>query len=297
MKRIAVVAHASKSLGGGLSELRERLVAEGHEDPIWYEIAKSKQAPKRVRQAIDDGASLLLVWGGDGTVQRALDALPTREPPPLAIMPAGTANLFANNLGIPIDLAGALDVALHGADKQLDVGRINGERFGVMAGAGFDARMIADADRGMKDRVGRVAYAWTGLRATRAGRQQMTVRVDDQRWFAGKASCVLVGNLGTITGGISAFDDARPDDGRLEVGVVTASGPWQWARVLTRMAVGRSDKSALVSMTNGKRIDVELKKKTPYELDGGDRPPTRRLKIRIEPRAVTVRVPMENGQP
>jgi diacylglycerol kinase (ATP) len=296
MKRIAVIAHTGKSLGGGLAELRERLIAEGYEEPLWYEFAKSRQAPKQVRRAIDEGASLLLLWGGDGTVQRSLDALPAHEPPPLAVLPAGTANLFANNLGVPIDLEGALDVALHGADRRLDVGRINGERFGVMAGAGFDARMIAEADKGMKDRVGRVAYAWTGLRATRAGRQQMTVRVDGKRWFAGKASCVLVGNLGTITGGISAFDDARPDDGRLEVGVVTAAGPWQWARVLTRMAVSRSDKSALVSMTSGRRVDVELKRKIPYELDGGDRPPTRRLKIRVQPLAITVRVPLPTVQ-
>jgi YegS/Rv2252/BmrU family lipid kinase len=295
VKRVAVIAHSRKSLGGGLTELRERLVQEGLDDPIWYEVQKSRQAPKRVRQAIAEGASLLLLWGGDGTVQRSLNALPKREPPPIAVLPAGTANLFANNLGIPIDLEKALDVALHGADRRLDVGQVNDERFGVMAGAGFDARMIAEADRGMKDRVGRVAYAWTGLRATRAGRQPITVDVDGQRWFKGKASCVLVGNLGTIMGGVSAFDDARPDDGRLEVGVVTASGPWQWARVLTRMAVGRSDKSALVNMTSGRRIDVQFKDKTPYELDGGTRPATRRLKIRTEPGAITIRVPAESA--
>ena len=293
MKRIAVVAHARKRLGGGLAELRERLAVAGYDDPIWYEVQKSRQAPSRVRQAVDDGAALLLLWGGDGTVQRALDALPKREPPPIAILPAGTANLFANNLGVPVDLEKALDVALHGADRRLDVGRINGERFGVMAGAGFDARMIGEADRGMKDRIGRVAYAWTGIRATRSGRQLMTVEVDGARWFKGKASCVLVGNLGTILAGVTAFDDAKPDDGRLEVGVVTAAGPWQWARVLARMTVSRSDKSSLVNMTSGQRIDVKLEKKTPYELDGGARTARRRLKIRAEPGAVTVRVPAE----
>ena len=292
MKPIAVIAHAEKSLGGGLGELRQLLAEEGYDDPLWYEIDKSRKAPKCVREAVDEGASLLLVWGGDGTVQRCLDALPKTEPPPIGILPAGTANLFASNLGLPMDLPGALGVALHGADRRLDVGRMNGERFGVMAGAGFDARLIAEADSDMKDRVGRVAYAWTGLRATRGGRQRVVVDVDGRRWFKGQASCVLVGNLGTITGGITAFDDARPDDGRLEVAVVTAAGPWQWARVLTRMAVGRSDQSALVNMTNGHRVDVKLNKKTPYELDGGDRPATRRLKIRIEPLAITVRVPV-----
>ena len=291
MKPIAVIAHTKKTLGGGLEELRQLLADEGHAEPLWYEIAKSRQAPKMLKQAIADGAALVLVWGGDGTVQRCVDALPRNEPPPLGILPAGTANLFASNLGIADDLPAAVATALHGADRRLDVGRINGERFSVMAGAGFDAQMIAEADSGMKDKVGRVAYVWTGMRATRAGRQRMAVDVDGKRWFTGQASCLLVANLGTITGGITAFDDARPDDGRLEVGVVTASGPWQWTRVLTRMAVGRSDKSALVNMTSGQRIDVRLEKKTVYELDGGDRPRARRLKIRIEPLAITVRVP------
>jgi diacylglycerol kinase family enzyme len=183
-------------------------------------------------------------------------------------------------------------VALHGGDRPLDVGRINGERFAVMAGAGFDARMIAEADRDLKDRFGRVAYAWTGLRATRGGRQEVTVAVDDEEWFKGKASCILIGNLGTITGGVKAFDDAQPDDGRLEVGVVTAAGPLQWGRVLGRAALGRSDKSPLVDMTAGTKIDVRMEEKTPYELDGGARAPVRRLKVRIEPSAITVRVPM-----
>jgi YegS/Rv2252/BmrU family lipid kinase len=291
MKPIAVIAHAGKSFGGGLPELRELLDASGA-DVIWHEIDKSRQASKRVRRAIDDGAALLLIWGGDGTVQRCIDALPAHEPPPIGILPAGTANLLASNLGIPSDLPGALDAALHGGDRRLDVGRVNGERFAVMAGAGFDARMIAEADRELKDRVGRVAYAWTGLRATRGGRQKMTVAVDGQQWFEGEASCVLVGNLGTITGGIEAFDDAEPDDGRLEVGVVTAAGPWQWGRVLGRAALGRSDKSPLVTMTGGTKVDIRLDKKTPYELDGGARAATRRLKVRIEPTAITVRVPL-----
>jgi diacylglycerol kinase family enzyme len=119
----------------------------------------------------------------------------------------------------------------------------------------------------------------------------MRVDVDGKRWFDGKASCFLVGNLGMVIGGLKAFDDARPDDGQLEVAVVTAEGPWQWTRVLTRMAIGRSDRSALVNMTSGRKVEAELQKKTPYELDGGDRKPARRLGVRIEPGAITVRVP------
>jgi diacylglycerol kinase (ATP) len=291
MKNVAVIAHIGKSFGGGLTELRQLLKEAGCSDPIWYEIDKSRKAPKRVRRAVAAGAELVLVWGGDGMVQRALDALPQEDAPTIAVLPAGTANLFATNLGIPKDLPAAVDTALFGTDRVLDVGKINGERFGVMAGVGFDARMIAEADKGLKQRVGRAAYVWTGLKATRAARQDLAVTVDDVQWFRGPASCVLIGNLGTVVGGLAAFDDARPDDGRLEVGVVTAKGPVQWARVVGRMAVGRSDVSKLVHMTNGERIDVRLSRKTPYELDGGDRPATKRLRIVVQPEAITVRVP------
>jgi len=100
------------------------------------------------------GADVLFVWGGDGTVQRCIDAVAGTDTA-VAILPAGTANLLAANLGVPHDLAEAVLVGLHGDRRRLDTGSVNGERFTAMAGAGFDARMISDADRGMKDRLGR----------------------------------------------------------------------------------------------------------------------------------------------
>ena len=75
MTSIAVVAHSEKTLGGGLGELRETLAREGFPNPQWYEVAKSRQAPKSAQRAVKDGADLLFVWGGDGTVQRCIDAV------------------------------------------------------------------------------------------------------------------------------------------------------------------------------------------------------------------------------
>ena len=74
MSTVAVVAHARKSLGGGLPELREVLAREGFGEPLWYEVTKSRKAPKRARRALAEGAELILVWGGDGMVQRCVDA-------------------------------------------------------------------------------------------------------------------------------------------------------------------------------------------------------------------------------
>jgi diacylglycerol kinase family enzyme len=160
-----------------------------------------------------------------------------------------------------------------------------------MAGVGFDGLMIRDADRNLKDRVGRVAYLWTGARHIRHDPVCTRVIVDGTTWFHGDATCVLVGNVGTVMGGITAFEHARPDDGRLEVGVVTASGVVQWSRVLARLITGRADKTPLVEFTSGTKIDVELDEKRPYELDGGARTATRHLKVRIEAAALPVCTP------
>ncbi len=290
MTGVAVIAHSKKQLGGGLPELRRILHGAGITDPLWYEVRKSKQAPARVQQAIADGADLVFVWGGDGMVQRTVDAVGDSQVA-IAILPAGTANLLATNLGIPTDLDAAVAVGLHGARRQLDVAVMNGERFAVMAGSGFDARMIGDADRSLKDRAGRLAYVWTGARNLRRKAVKTRIKVDGEVWFAGRSTCVLFGNIGKLFGGVTTFQDARPDDGRLELGVVTADGMLQWARALARTATGKPERSPFVELTSGRKFSVRFDRPVPYELDGGDRTKAKRLKVRIEPAAVTVCVP------
>ncbi|SCG68886.1 diacylglycerol/lipid kinase family protein [Micromonospora halophytica] len=248
---VAVVAHRRKTLGGGLDELRATLVSAGVERLLWYEVPKSRKAPEKAREALEKGADLIFVWGGDGMVQRCADTL-AGSSAAMAILPAGTANLFATNLGIPTDLAEAVRIGLHGRRRTLDLGRLNGEHFAVMAGAGFDGDLIREADRKLKGRLGRVAYVWTGLRHVRGELVRTRIRVDGADWFDGEASCVLFGNVGTITGGVPAFDDARPDDGALEIGVSTADGAVDWARTLGRMATGRSEDSPFVRITRGR---------------------------------------------
>ncbi len=290
---VAVVAHREKSLGGGLDELRATLAEAGHPDPLWYEVDKSRKASKKARAAVKRGARLVFVWGGDGMVQRTLDAL-AGSPVAVAILPAGTANLLATNLGVPRDLPAAVRTGLYGARRALDLGRVNGEHFAVMAGAGFDGAMVRDAGRGLKDRLGKLAYVWTAMRHVGDSSSQVRIRVDGRRWFKGKASCVLFGNVGTATGGLRLFDDARPDDGWLDVGVATAEGAVQWARTLGQAAVGRSDRSPFVRITRGRRIDVTFNRPTTYELDGGERDPVSRLKVRLVPRTIEVCVPRQN---
>ena len=290
MSVVAVIAHAGKTMGGGLVELRRLLEAEGVTDPLWHEVPKSRKAPKRVQHALDEGAELVFVWGGDGMVQRCADVLAGSEAT-MAILPAGTANLFASNLGIPTDLEEAVEVGLYGAKRKLDVGRMNGERFCVMAGAGFDARMIRDADGGLKDRVGRAAYVWTGAKNLKMKPFKADIKVDGASWFKGKASSILLGNVGELFGGVEAFEGARPDDGKLELGVVTADGLVEWTRTIARTAIGTSSKSPFVQTTQARSVEVKLDRKVLYELDGGDRTKAKKLEIEIEAGVLEVCVP------
>jgi len=289
--KVAVVAHAGKTLGGGLPELRRVLEGAGIADPFWCEVPKSRKAPAQVQRALDDGAELLVAWGGDGMVQRCVDVLAGSEVA-LAIIPAGTANLFATNLGIPKDIEGAVAVGLHGTRRRFDLGRLNGERFAVMAGAGFDAAMIRDAgDGGLKERLGRAAYVWTGSENLRSKPFRADIKVDGAKWYKGKASCILLGNVGKLVGGVQAFEDASPDDGKLELGVVTAEGLLEWGRMIARAAVGTPDKSPFAQTTKARSVKVKLNRKVLYELDGGDRKKVKSFKVKVEPGAVTVCVP------
>jgi diacylglycerol kinase (ATP) len=287
--KVAVIAHAGKTFGGGLPELRRVLDADGVRDPLWYEVPKSKKAPPQVERALEEGAELIFAWGGDGMVQRCVDVLAGAEAA-LAIVPAGTSNLFATNLGIKKNIDEAVHVGLRGDRRKLDVGRFNGERFAVMAGAGFDAAMIKDAS-GRKDRLGRAAYVFSGSGNLNVEPFEAKIKVDGVGWYEGAASCILLGNVGDLFGGIEVFEDARPDDGQLDLGVVTAEGPVEMARTILRTAVGTAHKSPFVRVTKGRSVKVKLDRKVRYELDGGDRSKVKSFTVDVEPGVVTVCVP------
>ena len=291
MTSVGVIAHARKELGGGLGALRDSLRRHGIDDPLWREVPKSKFAPKEVGELIDDGVDLLFVWGGDGMVQRCIDAI-GKAPVTLAIVPAGTANLFASNLGIPKDLEQAVRIGLKGHRRTLDVGSINGERFAVMAGNGFDAAMIRGADGGMKDRLGRLAYVVTGMRAVRRDAVETRIEVDGRPWFKGAATLRARRQHGRRVRRhlrLPRRSARRRPAGRRR----------RHRRRARSTGHGRSARRPSAARLLAVRRDDDRREdrrsssttKPPYELDGGDRPKTKRLKFRVKPAAIIVCVP------
>jgi diacylglycerol kinase (ATP) len=161
----------------------------------------------------------------------------------------------------------------------------------VMAGAGFDADMIGGADGALKDRLGRAAYLWTGAKSMRTPSFNASIKVDGAPWYDGPATCVLAGNVGALFGGVEVFADAEPDDGRLDIAVITAEGVAEWARTVVRTMAGRPERSPFFRITQASKAKVKLNRKVPYELDGGARTKVKAYRLAIEPGAITVRVP------
>lgn len=288
---LGVLVHEGKTLGKGPEELRTALADAGFGDPPWSTVRKSKKAPKQVRRLLDADVERLLVWGGDGTVRRCINALVAEDAKvELAILPAGTANLLAKALHVPIDLHDALDVALHGIPRPIDIGMVNGEAFAVMAGTGFDAVMIRDADDA-KDRLGRFAYIRAGARNLSHQGAEVKLEVDGTAWFEGRAACVLVGNVGRILGGLEVFPDARFDDGVLDIGVLTARRRRDWLRVGARAVIGRIDSSPLVQITKGTEVRIRLDRPLPWQLDGGDQPRAKKFDVSVLPGRQSILVP------
>lgn len=280
-KRVAIWNPAS-----GSAPDETKLRAALGDDVELVPTTEDDPGPGQAAAAVREGADIVIACGGDGTVRACLDPLAGSETA-LAILGLGTGNLLASNLGLVPGLDAGESVG-EGEQRRIDLGRVNGEAFAVMAGSGFDALMIRDANDALKSRIGTAAYALSGLRNLRADLVGTMITVDGAHWFSGRSSMVLVGNFGRISGGIEVFPDGRPDDGLLDVAVVSASNVREWAAIAWRLVRRQPLGVALARRTQGRRITVRHERPTAYELDGEDRDPTTVLEFEIEPEAITV---------
>jgi len=288
--KIAVVAHREKLTKADAKRLRAALHDAGLDATTWLQIDKGKRAAKAAAKAVDGGADVVIVCGGDGTVRAAAGAL-VDTGAALAVVPAGTANLFAGALGLPDEPAELAELIRSGRRRTIDTGSCNGEPFIVMAGVGFDAAMVDDADEG-KERLGMIAYLKAGLRQAR-DREPFTanVTVDDCELFEGEATCVLVGNVGTLKGGVQAFPDASVTDGLLDIAVITATGLREWAGLMVDAVRHRQHSASSAQLAQGRTIEVKLDGTHRFELDGGAKGTGKKFKLKVHPASLTVCAP------
>jgi YegS/Rv2252/BmrU family lipid kinase len=290
--RAAVIVNPVK-FGDGQrfrGEVSATMAGRGWDEPLWLETTPEDPGGGQARAAVAAGVDLVLACGGDGTVT-ACGAGLAGSGTPMGIVPAGTGNLLARNLGLPLDARAALRVALAGVNRGLDVGVANGRPFLVMAGLGLDARMLGSTSEPLKKRLGWAAYAVAGVRHLRDRPMRVTLRADGGPPERRRASAVIAGNVGRLQAGLTLLPGAAPDDGLLDVVVLTASDWAGWLGVAARVMLRRDGAGGAVQRGAFKELRIEADRAYPWELDGELIGSTRQLDIGIQPERLVIRVP------
>ncbi len=274
-------------------ECERAAAAAGWRRPLVLLTTLDDQGVGQASRAVEAGAALVIVVGGDGTVRECAEAL-TGTGVPLAIVSAGSANLTARALGLPGRLVPALDVAFRGQDRRIDLGRADGAVFAAMAGIGLDAAVVAGARWLAKRVAGWPAYAAAATGQLLRRPVTFTIRIDGAEPLTRVARCVTVGNSGALPGGFAIMPDARLDDGRLDVVVLAPSGPLGWADVGYRVALGSRRDDAQLERFRASTVEiraVEPATGLPRQVDGELIGPSTALLVRVLPAALLVRVP------
>jgi diacylglycerol kinase family enzyme len=289
--RSAVVVNPSKvvDLDALRQELGTAIADAGWPAPVWFETTPEDPGCGQAREAVAAGVEVLFACGGDGTVMACAGEL-AGSTVALAVLPSGTGNLLAANLALPSGVTEAVAVATAGERLRIDVGQLDTHCFTVMAGMGFDAHLLDNTSDRLKARIGWPAYVVGAVRHLRGRPMRVRIRLDRQRTLTRRARTVLVANVGRLQGGIPLLPDALPDDGELDIAVLTPNTLSHWV-ALAWGVVRRRPRPPRMETFRAKRVEVISDRMQPREADGDVIEPGRRLIVTIRPNALTVCVP------
>jgi diacylglycerol kinase (ATP) len=284
---------AARAGGKGLVMARRRLEARGFRVTV-QESRATGDGERLARVAVAAGADVVIAHGGDGTAMDVAAAL-VGTPLPLGLLPGGTGNVLAGNLGIGRSFMAAADTIAAGATRTIDVGRLTtaaGSRyFAVNCAAGFAADLMARTEQHHKRRYGVAAYVARAIAMT-GNLARAAIRVEvDGTVHEGHAATVIVANCGEIVPGVLSLGvDIAPDDGVFDVAVLDATSYASALRMAWRMFQRRPEADAGITYYRGRAIRVSCEPVVRVEADGeplGSTPMT----VELIPRALTVLVP------
>lgn len=315
--KAALVYNPTKVDGDALREQVAAAAAEaGWSEPLFYETTVDDLGDDVTRQALAENVTAVLVAGGDGTVRAVAEAM-TGKDVPLTIVPSGTGNLLARNLGLPLDDAAAMIAATFDGDTvAIDVGLANLRRpdgetgehaFVVMGGMGVDAAMIANTSSELKKKVGWVAYVDGAARSlAQAKRFPVMYQVPKHRMHRANVQSILFANCGTLQAGLELIPEASITDGELDIAILQPRSAFGWLLVWRRLAW---DNSVLrkfragrrflalrtadnnVRYTRGTGIDLVAEEPHPVQLDGDEFGEATHVAVRVAAGALTLAIP------
>lgn len=328
-KRVAVIINPTKFTDIAAAHALVTRTVLAHEDwdePLIRETTLEDPGFGQTREALAEGVDLVCAIGGDGTV-RAVAHVLTGTSTPMGLIPAGTGNLLGRNLGLPIDIASGLDVALTGRNRHIDVGWVtldpdveqasdeeldpvvdgptepdvgaddthgsdpaaNQHAFLVMAGLGLDASIMHTTSEQAKARMGWGAYVASGAKNLLGARFATRLRIDGGQPIAHTARTVVVGNCGRLTGGITLMPDAEVDDGILDVVAITPKGIVGWAGVAVHVLAKRGQNHPKLDRYRCQSILVSLDEDQMVEVDGDVIGHAREVRFEVRPKSLIVR--------
>ncbi|NUL44573.1 transcriptional regulator [Cellulosimicrobium funkei] len=292
-------------------EAEERLHGWGPSQ--WYPTGREDSGRNAAHEALATGPTVVIAAGGDGTVRVVAEVI-QGSGAALALVPSGTGNLLARNLGLPVgDIGASVRAAFGGTSRPIDVGMAeledtggnrSSQAFLVMAGIGLDAQMAQNTSALAKRHLGWLAYVSPIAQSIVANRSiQLRYRVDDGRVRSARAHTIIVGNCGTLTGSMLLLPAAQPDDGLLDVVMLRPKGRFDWARIGTRLAVqgvahrsrfGRgmlhlAPEMRALAYAQGRDFTVRFEIPHGVELDGDSFGSILAARITIRPAALQIR--------
>lgn len=234
-------------------------------DIVVRQTAAPGDAEALAERAIEQGFGTVVAAGGDGTVNEVVNGIAGANVD-FGVLPVGTINVFAQELGIPMDLRKAWDVIRQGHVRRVDLAKANDHYWVQMAGVGFDAQIVEETDREARKNFGPLSYLLTA--ALVAGRKPPRLTVTAARHKPIEGCFVLVGNGRYYGGPYEIFKGGRLDDGMLDVYVFQRMSHFDVIRYIQGMMFLAHDRMSDVKTLRTRRVRVESPDRVPVEVDG-----------------------------
>ncbi len=282
---------AGRGSAGGLGSALAALQSAGEGGFPVHETAPDERIDETVRAAVEGGCDLVVAAGGDGTVSAAM-AGAAGTGVPLAIVPAGTTNLIARELGIPLDPGAAARLAASAStSRSVDAMAVAGRCYFLQVGVGITALAVDGTTRELKSRFGVLAYPGAAARRLAGLRpSHLDITVDGERYRV-RSIEATVANNGVLAGMFfRKGPDVRMDDGHIDVCVLAARTPFDYPRLVCDMLTGRRGSPRVLFLPAGRCVRIESRTPLAVQADG-DIIGTTPVEIEVRPRAVSVIAP------
>jgi YegS/Rv2252/BmrU family lipid kinase len=300
-KLIVILNPASGSMS---EDFRNEVEESLRERAVEYELKLTTPdigAEVLAAEAVQEGATHVIVCGGDGTVMATVNGLgkfqestwePSAEPEvTLSIIPGGTANLLAAALKIPNDVDEAVAVAVAGEDRVIDLGRCGKHLFALGMGLGLTERLVSQASAKQKETLGKAAYAIAMLREMGARPHQFRFRLDDGRFRRSYGVAIVIANAGEMGSGLQFAPDAKMDDSKIDLCILRRFYFRDMLRMIGRLILRKLPEDRGVAFYQARRIEIRSDPPLDLQIDGEIVDQTTPLVAEVLPRALKVRVP------